>query len=301
MTVKFVLWLFAVQAHAETRSVDLTVDGHARSYSYVAPSHAEERLPVVLLLPDSGMASEAMLDGDGWGRLAREKNFIAVALKPLPVDPARPEMFQTNPGFWSDGSGRGNAKRGALDDIAYVRAALDDLRRRETVDEKRLFATGLGNGGSMVHRLGMELSDRLAAIAPVAGHLWVTQQPARPLAVILIVGGRDPVDPPAGGSGLNVWTHGLERRPAARLDAASWAEALGCTTQGSMLPLSGGAVHDVWSGCADGGSVEGVFVPGLGHHWPGGADDDMASLGPRDGTLDATRFLWDWFSTHPRS
>lgn len=46
---------------------------------------------------------------------------------------------------------------------------LDALGREPCVDARRVYATGLSNGGVMAHRPGCELSDRIAAIAPVAG------------------------------------------------------------------------------------------------------------------------------------
>jgi polyhydroxybutyrate depolymerase len=42
------------------------------------------------------------------------------------------------------------------------------VQREHNVDQKRIFATGLSNGGIMTHRVGCELSGVFAAIAPVA-------------------------------------------------------------------------------------------------------------------------------------
>ena len=59
-----------------------------------------------------------------------------------------------------------------VDDVGFTRALLDDLATVTNVDAKRVFATGISNGGIMCYRLASELSDRIAAIAPVAGR-WV--------------------------------------------------------------------------------------------------------------------------------
>ena len=55
------------------------------------------------------------------------------------------------------------------DDIAFIGALLDAVEQSVCVDASRVYATGVSNGGGMVARLACELSDRLAAIAPVAG------------------------------------------------------------------------------------------------------------------------------------
>src|SRR5207248_1712283 len=81
---------------------------------------------------------------------------------------------------YPDGTGSGSFltwNAGALfrlagnraDDIAFLRELLDDLGKVVNVDPKRVFATGMSNGGMMCYRLAAEMSDRIAAIAPVAG------------------------------------------------------------------------------------------------------------------------------------
>lgn len=293
--------VLAGTAHAATKTVSFDLGGFTRSYVYTAPGDAHAPMAVVLVLPDSGVDGATALDRYRWKALAASKGFIAVGLDPLPVEPAKPEMFQTNPGFWSDGSGRGNAKRGDLDDVAFARAALDDLGHRIRIDPKRIFATGFGNGGSMAHRLGAELSDRLAAIAPVAGHLWKPAVPDTPLSVLMIYGASDPADPVMGGPGINVWSHQYERRPATTSDALSWTKALACKSGPVAQPLPNNVTRSAWRGCAGDTGVDYVVVPGMGHHWPDGVDDEQPSLGPAADALDGTAFIWEWFTTHPRS
>jgi len=55
------------------------------------------------------------------------------------------------------------------DDVAFVVALLDEVEASLCVDLDRVFATGMSNGGMFVHRLGCDLSERFAAIAPVGG------------------------------------------------------------------------------------------------------------------------------------
>jgi polyhydroxybutyrate depolymerase len=60
-------------------------------------------------------------------------------------------------------------------DVTFVSQLLDDLATVVSVDPKRIYATGMSNGGMMCYRLAAELSDRIAAIAPVAGTMAVTR------------------------------------------------------------------------------------------------------------------------------
>jgi polyhydroxybutyrate depolymerase len=287
----------ATAATAAEKTVKLEVQGYDRTYTYHSPD-AKGRLPLVLVLPESGVSGADALTQYRWSALADKEKFIAVGLDALPVEPAKAEMFQTNPSYWSDGSGRGNAFRGHLDDSAYVRAVLDDLDDRLSLDPKRIYATGIGNGGSMANELGVTLSGRLAAIAPVMGHLWDSDRPANAISVLMIYGAKDTVDPVEGGMGINQWTHGFDRRPAASDTAHAWAKDLACP--GDPTVTSNDTMNrNEWTGCMGNASVEYVILPNQGHHWPGGVDDGLSSLGP-NGSFDATGFIWQWFKDHPK-
>ncbi len=67
------------------------------------------------------------------------------------------------------------------------------------VDSKRVFATGISNGGMMCYRLAAELSDRIAAIAPVAGAMAIEEaKPIRPVSVMHFHGKSDSMVPFSG-------------------------------------------------------------------------------------------------------
>jgi len=62
-----------------------------------------------------------------------------------------------------------------------------DLARRTPVDGTRVYATGLSNGSMMAYRFAAEASDRVAAVAGVAGAMTLPNfAPKRPVAVMHI-------------------------------------------------------------------------------------------------------------------
>ena len=288
---------------AEDHTFSLKGGKYQRVYTVHVPDTAGRGpMPVVLVLPEAGSDGAQALNRYGWKDLADKQGFIAVGLTPLAVDPSKAQTFQKNPTVWSDGSGRGNATRGSIDDGQYARAVLEDLGKRYIVDERRLYAVGFGNGGSMAQLLGLVLSDRLAAVASIAGHLWSLAPPVRPLPVMLIYGAADPVDPIDGGTGVNMWTHGPEQRPAPRLSADRWAKALGCEAMPQTTRLAGKVTDTAWRTCPAGASVDMLTVPDLGHRWPGGTDDAMPAdmVGPANNAFQAAPFLWNFFGNHPK-
>ena len=90
--------------------------------------------------------------------------------------------------YWDAGGVRGRES----DDVGYVARLLDDLATVVNVDPKRVFATGMSNGAMMCYRLAAELSERIAAIAPIAGTMAIDRcQPRRPVSVLHFHGTKD--------------------------------------------------------------------------------------------------------------
>ena len=85
------------------------------------------------------------------------------------------------------------------DDVGFFRAIIDALGVQLHPDQRRIYLAGGSAGGFMAQRAGVELSDRLAAIAVVEGGIFVlgpTTPPsvppvAAPVSVLLLKGDQD--------------------------------------------------------------------------------------------------------------
>ena len=161
----------------------LIVGGVSRSYIVHAPKGHDLKspLPVVLALHGATMNGPMMASFSGLNRKADEAGFLAV----YPSGTGKNSSF-----FWNGGSGP--AAQNKVDDVAFIDALLDDLRRAYPVDAKRVYATGMSNGAMMAYRLAAELSGRIAAIAPVSGTVATEiGQPKRPVSVLHFHGTSD--------------------------------------------------------------------------------------------------------------
>ena len=149
------------------------------------------------------------------------------------------------------------------DDVAFVSMLLDGLEQRLCVDPARVYATGVSNGAGFTARLGCELGDRLAAIAPVAGIYGIQPpcHPARPLSVLEVHGTSDPVVPYGATSGHG---HG-----SVRGYLALWRRLDGCPPGWQRRRLSAPILMLTRTGCRDGTVVSHVRITGGGHTWPG--------------------------------
>jgi len=109
---------------------------------------------------------------------ANQENFIVV----YPEGVSRPV---TNIRTWNAGWCCGFASSSEADDVGFINALLDTLIKNYSVDNNRIYATGMSNGGFMSYRLACELSYRIAAIAPVAATMSMTScNPDRPVPVM---------------------------------------------------------------------------------------------------------------------
>jgi polyhydroxybutyrate depolymerase len=276
----------AAQGPDVEQARSLEVDGLRRSYLlYVPPARsAPQALPLVLVFHAAGGDGRGIARHTGFTELARREGFVV----------AYPDGIG---GRWNDGR-----RAGGRDDVGFVRAILDSIRRELPVDSSRIYAAGISNGAMLLHRLACELPGVLAAIAPVAGgfpaSLSARCAGAEPVSVIAFHGTADRSIPYAGGGGPRGQVLSAQR------SVARWAEAGGCVgppaetapvdsvSDGTRLQRRGSG------GCAGGREVVLYTITGGGHTWPGGpADAGRAGRVSRE--IDATRAIWEFFHHHP--
>jgi polyhydroxybutyrate depolymerase len=252
-------------------------------------------LPVVLVFHGGGGNAHGQ---QAWSRLdaiADREGFLAVY-------PDGTGRFGRRLLTWNAGSCCGYARDNGVDDVGFVLALLDDLATRTAVDRRRVYATGMSNGAMMSYRLAAEASDRIAAVAPVAGAMVMTPPPpARSVPVMHIHSVDDPRAPYAGGPGpLFPFLRRVEHPPVERT-ITWWVEQDGCArTPHVEVPrrdqTGDTATRVVYAPCRDGAEVVLWKLTGAGHVWPG-APPTYARwlLGPPTRVVDASAEMWAFF------
>jgi polyhydroxybutyrate depolymerase len=226
----------------DSMNMIMTKDGMTRSYLLHVPASYDGSMPVPFLLDIHGWTSNAMQQQglSGWKAKSDTEGFIAA---------------------WPDGVGNswnggslccGTAQSSGIDDEGFMRQLVDKIEGQACIDTKRVYATGLSNGGAMSHLLACKAADVFAATAPVSmGNGTIPCAPSRPISVIMF---RDMSDP------LVSYTGGLF--PSAMADFDQWKMLAGCDGTAEMTQNG----HcQLYTGCGAGTEVELCTTTSAGH------------------------------------
>mgnify|MGYP003333016272 FL=1 len=98
--------------------------------------------------------------------------------------------------FYGDKSTTGwNTESEGINDVAFIESIIDWLGRNYNAQLNEVYVTGFSNGGFMSYHLACNLSEKIAAIAPVAGlmgnYTYDTCSPLHPMPLIHIHGKQD--------------------------------------------------------------------------------------------------------------
>lgn len=224
----------------------------------------------------------------GFGALAEVEGFVSVnptGLRDQPDDRVSWELLQFDVE--------------TRDDVAFARDLLDFMATKVCVDQERIFATGMSNGGFFTSVLVCELGDRIRAAASVAG---VTHDdscdPSRPVPYLAFHGTLDNVVPYAGSgdSTLSEAEGGSEFfEQVMPEEFAEFAADFGCDEFVDTVVTSEVSLRS-WSGCDEDVELGFYTIDGGGHTWPGSAiSQAFEALGVTNMDIDATQIIWDFF------
>lgn len=274
----------------------LVHNGVERGYTVSAPSGlgtGGARWPLVLVLHGGGgnaAHAEAMT---GFTEKASQEGFMVVY-------PEGSSRFKGRLLTWNAGHCCGYAMQKRVDDVAFINALLDQLGKNYPVDPRRTYVTGMSNGGMMAHRLGIELPQRFAAIAPVVATLFGDEAvPTHPVSALMLNGRLDQAVPHQGGAPggrfPDAWD-GTSAQPALA-QATFWAKANACSGTPEIQDRAD-YVRTQYR-CPEGRAVEAYLIKDSGHAWPGGRTGSRRGDTPSS-SIGATDLIWDFFKAHAK-
>lgn len=291
--------VLSAQDRARVGDEERTLAHGGRQRTYLVHDFGRgQPAPVVVVLHGGGGNAANAVRMTGFDRVGAREGLVVV----YPNGTAGRDRGTLR--TWNAGHCCAAAMRNRVDDVGFVGAIIDALVASGRADPSRVYVTGMSNGGMMAHRLGRELSGRIAAIAPVVGAVFGDEAAPQAAMPAFIVVGADDTTVPASGGSLRLPALFGRGSPAdhdvapAMAQATYWARHNGCgDPTRSESPTT---VSSAWTDCRSGAPVIFHSVKGNGHAWPGGAAGRRGAATPTT-AFDATEEMWSFFARHRRS
>lgn len=278
-------------------------DGLRRGYKlHIPPSYdGTESVPLVFMLHGGTGNVDQAARAYHWLEKADERGFIVVFPQGVGRAPT-----------WNAVHCCGTALRHGVDDVGFIAVLIDELSTALAIDPKRIYATGMSNGGMMCHRLAAERADLFAAIAPVAATIGgqvdanapveYPPTPTGPMPVVMFNGTDDHRVPYDGGpsEGLTPGRIDLSVEESVQF----WVSNNACNpTPSEESNAAGTVVTKTYLHTGNGADVVLYTIVGGGHAWPGARPNPLGAaigLDPPTHDISATDAIWDFFAAHPK-
>jgi polyhydroxybutyrate depolymerase len=287
----------------------LVHDGTPRFYDVDVPPSYTGSSAVALVVDIHGLTSNKTDQRSlisGFSGVSDTEGFIVAYPQGLHGDPADDEvrfppavpLEDVEGPSWNAGDHCcARAKAVATDDVGFIRAMVAAIRAEGNIDSRRIYVTGLSNGGALTQVLACEAADLFAAAAPVAfpgAFAPLTEcTPSRPIAIISFQGVTDLLVPYLGGNLL-----GSPSQPVVESAQASfefWRDENACAGASPDVSDDIGLSNscDRYNQCEGGVEVELCSVTGS-----AGALLNGHVLYFNDNSLNVAQRAWDFMSQH---
>lgn len=266
----------------------LTVDGLTRTYTVHVPVQYSGPAPLVIALHGGGGSSEKMANLTNFNAVSDKNGFIVVY----------PDGVENH---WNDGRDVSyRSHKEDIDDVKFISTLIDQLSKEFSIDETRIYVTGISNGAMMSCRLACELSEKVAGIAMVAGTMpeALVLCPS-PVPVLIMNGTDDPLVQWEGGE-ITVGSQSLGVILSAYDTVMYWVSVNKC----SSTPVVQWLPDTREDGCFvrkevyPGEHIVVLYaIEGGGHTWPGGPQHASEHfIGRTCYDIDAATVIWQFFS-----
>ncbi len=271
----------------------MTVGGMQRTYGVYRPASLPSAPALVVMLHGALGTGQQAESSYGWDAQADSGHFVV----------AYPDGYKRTWNVSEHCCGPAAAQH--VDDVGFITTLVKSLSGALPIDRRRIYVTGISNGGMLAYRLACD-TTLFAAIGPdSATQLNSCPSPA-PLSIIHVHGRADRTIPYGGGPGSRD-NGGTGSRPADTdgppipVLVETWRHVDHCAAPSVRTR---GAITTSSATCPGGRAVELVTIAGAGHQWPGqrGPTGPFArQLDPPYQGFDATAAIWHFFADHPKT
>jgi polyhydroxybutyrate depolymerase len=286
--------------------------GHRdRSYRLHVPPAAADGKPLPLILNLAGATQNGFIeevefgmdstaDQDGYLAAYPNGTRISTVLTPDPV--AKQDQYG-----WNAGQCCGLPVTNHVNDVGFLLKVIADIAARTPVNLRRVYVTGISNGGMMAYAMAAEASNHIAAIASVEGQVEIpTIHPTRAVPTLEFHSVNDPIA---------LFKGTPNKNPKLVLSVMEgidqWVKADGCNPKphdGKTIVGTGAvsagetATLVTYTHCRSGAEVALWRFTGSGHVWPGAPYNTgppqtwiLAGVGRGIVLVNANQVMWKFF------
>lgn len=272
--------------------VQIKVGDRERKYLVHIPPQYNANTPVPLLFAFHGGGGfmEHMATEKYYKQISKSDELGYIVVFPNGHSKLPTGKFAT----WNAGKCCGDARDSKSDDVAFVKAMLQKIKADYNIDAKKIYSTGMSNGGLFSYRLACEMSDIFAAITAVAGtDNTIDCKPTRPISILHIHAQNDDRVLFNGGSGFEKNKSQVTEFTSVPLTVEKWVKFNGCSPNPKRVLDVKGAYCDEYSACKDSVKVKLCVTETGKHSWPGGEKGRAEEL--PSNVISANDTMWEFF------
>jgi len=286
-----VITIFALSVQAQNYEDTLMIYGRNRFYKTHLPLgyNLQKQYPVVFVF-HGGLGNPDLTEKQtGFSKKADEEGFIVVY-------PYGTGAFDKKLLTWNTWDCCGYADKKNINDVDFIKAVLAEIKSKHSIDEKRIYAAGLSNGGMMCYLLACELPEYFASVAPVAATMFDTVSCNSNAEVSLIIFNslNDQHIPYDGGIGEESLVD-VEKLPVETV-VSLWVNKYNAIL---MSKSESSFFHKTNYKNNNGTEIVLYKMLSGGHSWPGGEKIRKFGDAPVK-SVSATDLIWEFFKNNPK-
>lgn len=185
-----------------------------------------------------------------------------------------------------------------INDTDFISTLIEKMKTDYSIDENKVYVTGVSNGAMMAYRLACEISNKITAIAPIAGGILnITCTPSEPVSIIHFHGLDDKMYPFDGGVSCAV-PDNFKSVPNTIQD---WIAIDHCQNQPIITYRLGEASCETYNGCDSSTEITLCTIENGGHTIPGGyvfPIEKFSGVGKVTEDINAMDEMWAFFENN---
>lgn len=276
----------------------IEVAGKTRLYKVHVPKKYSSEKSAALLIVLHGGGGDMTIQSteEYYHQISKSELEGFIALFPNGFSPFASGKLAT----WNAGKCCGKARDTKSDDVAFIKDAIAKTKTQLNIDTKRIYATGMSNGGMLAYRLACELPDIFRAIAAVAGtDNTLTCRPSKAVSILHVHAKDDDHVLFNGGAGKKAFPDQTQVTDFTSVQSTveKWRDIDDCKGQPKRILDKKGAYCERYESCKAGTRVQVCVTESGGHSWPGGKKPSRFAGGTPSTAISANDVMWDFFNS----